>query len=118
VTVLVALPLTIIVGFRAPWHMTFVVAFISTGTGALLAGLIGQVLLPPPTNFIAEETKTDREWKIKMLLRKAVACEDRGEWDAAVALFEQISAQSPYGMIGQQARDRVRAIREKTRRDK
>ena len=54
-----------------------------------------------------------QRWELMTLLRTALALEGRGDWDGAVAQFQQVIEKSPYNDIGKQAQEHVQAIQEK-----
>jgi predicted membrane-bound mannosyltransferase len=89
VTVVVAVPLFLVVGWPHPWWVTFVIAMvaISAGYGAEALFKRGK---EPTASRAAEKTSTDRQWELNMLLKKAIAAEGREEWDQAIALFGQV----------------------------
>jgi hypothetical protein len=60
-----------------------------------------------------EESPGSQGWELKQLLRKALALEQRGEWEAAVAQFERVIQAAGDHPNADLARERVRAIREK-----
>ena len=89
ITVVVAVPLFMVVGWPHPWWITLIIAFLSIGTGYAVEAIFKKEK-GPSTSPAADKTDANQEWELKMLLKKAIAAEGRGEWDQAIALFEQV----------------------------
>src|SRR5262245_48076014 len=89
VTVLVAVPLFVAVGWPHHWWVTFLIALVAVSAGYGAEALFARRKETGKPQ-IAEKTQADRQWEVKMLLNKAIAAEGRGESDQARALFEQV----------------------------
>jgi hypothetical protein len=89
VTVVVAVPLFLAVGWPHPWWTTFLIAVVAIAAGYGAEAVVKRGGKPPDPQA-AEATPTDRRWELNMLLKKAIAAEERGEYDQAYALFEQV----------------------------
>jgi hypothetical protein len=89
VTVVVAVPLLLAASWPYTWLTSFVIAVIAISGGFGAEALVkrGQ---QPTDSRAAEATSTDREWERTMLLKKALAAEERGECNQTIALFEQV----------------------------
>ena len=90
VTVVVASPLLLAVGWPHPWWTTFLIALVSSLAGFSSVEALVKLRREPADSRVAEATPTDRQWELKMFLKKAIAAEARGEWDQAITLFEQV----------------------------
>lgn len=94
VTVAVLVPLYLVV--VAPWHWSFWSQFLVTlpllvvarGAAGGVEAVVGRTKKRTEVP-VAKATPTDRQWELKMLLKKAHTAESREHWDMATALFEQ-----------------------------
>ena len=89
VTVVVALSLFLAVGWPHSWWITLLIATVAISAGYGAEALVKRGRQPAQPR-VGETTPTDRRWELKMLLKKAVAAEERGEYDQAIALFEEV----------------------------
>jgi hypothetical protein len=112
VTVLVAAPLFVVVGWPHPWGVTFLIGLvaISAGYGAEALFKRGK---EPAKSLAAEKTSTDRQWELNMLLKKAIALEGREEWDQAIALFGQVIQKADRPEDADTARQHMEGIQTK-----
>jgi hypothetical protein len=113
VTVLVAVPLFLAVGWPQAFYATLAIAFVAIAAGYAVEGLVRSARGRPEPAGPAEKTATDQDWEVKMLLKKALACENRGEWDQALAHFQQVSARAPDGPNAELVAEHVRRIHER-----
>jgi hypothetical protein len=89
VTVVVGVPLFLAVGWPHPWWTTFLLALVAISAGYGVEALVKRVREPADSRP-AEATSTDQRWELNMLLKKAIAAEQRAKWDKAITLFEQV----------------------------
>src|SRR5262249_61337594 len=88
-TVFVFVPLSLAVGWPQTWLTTFLIALVAISAAYGADALVKRGGRPTDPRA-AEATPTDRQWELKMFLKKAIAAEARGEWDQAITLFEQV----------------------------
>jgi hypothetical protein len=72
-----------------PWWVTLLIGLSAGGAARGVEALVGWRKNTTPVHA-AERTETDQAWEQRMALKKALAAEDRGKWDLAITLFEQI----------------------------
>jgi hypothetical protein len=109
--VVVATPLFLMVGWPHPWWVTFGIALVASAAGYGVEALarLGQA---PTQSNPAEKTALDREWELKMLLKKAIALEERKDWDQAVTLFQQVIQQDPAHEAAELASRHIQTIQQ------
>jgi hypothetical protein len=91
VAVMVALPLFLAVGGAYPRRATFLVVVV-----AWVAFLIAGAVLS--------------RWRLNMLLRKALAAEERGDHEQAIALFEQALRKADWDDDAMMIRRQIQAV--------
>jgi hypothetical protein len=88
VTVAVALPLFLAVGWPHEVWVTFLIALVAVGAGHIAEALVRP--REPQRTEVGDATMADIAYQQKQLLRRALAAEGRQEWREAARLFEQL----------------------------
>src|SRR2546422_333870 len=111
--VAVALPLIAVQAVLGWMHLWWLSVLIGLVAGGIAWGVdeLYKHLKSPLTSPAAEKTSADLTWEHKMTLKRAIASENRGDWDKAIPLFEQVIKRDNDQENIQLARRHLEAIR-------
>jgi hypothetical protein len=113
--VVVATPLFLMVGWPHPWWVTFVIALVATSAGYGVEAL-ARLGKKPAQSDAADSTPVDRDWELRMLLKKGIASEERKDWDQAATLFQQVIERDPLHETAELASRHLQSIQKERSR--
>jgi len=113
--VIVVIPLITVqavMGLMHLWWLMILIGLVAAAISLAVDELYKHLTKPPPAP-IGEKTDADLGWEIQMTLKRAMAFENRGEWDDAIALFEQVIERDPNPKHVRTARSHLDALRKR-----
>jgi hypothetical protein len=114
--VFVATVLFLIVGWPHPWWMTLLIGLVAGGAGYGVDAF-SKRRKEPTESHAADSTPADRRWAVKMLVKQAIASEDREDWERAMRLFRRVIQEADTQEDADLARQHLQAIQKKRTHD-
>jgi hypothetical protein len=115
VFVIVVVPLVTVqavMGLMHLWWGWIVIGLIAATISLAVDELYKHLTRPAPPP-VGEKTDADVGWENQMILKRALAMENRGDWDKAIALFEQVIARDTDAESVRTARSHLEAIQKR-----